>query len=145
MKKQGLGTVFLFLAVICGVAGMILYYINATAKYYDDFQITVIMWEIAGILVVIVNAFCERKWEYMKWTSLLYPLAGVLFAVTAVMFIGERVESAAIILGSNLESGNTLAKILLYQAFAGIGCFLAGMLLVGVAAFFNQERAAVKE
>lgn len=145
MKKQGLGTVFLLLAVICGAAGIILYYINATGKYYDDFQTTVVMWGLAGILAVAVNAFCERKWGDMQWTSLLYPLAGVVFAVAAITFIGGRVESAAIILGSNLESGNALAKTSLYQAFSGIGCFLAGMLFVGIAAFFNQEREAAKE
>ena len=66
-------------------------------------------------------------------------LAAVLLAWTAVTFLGNRVESAAIILGSELEAGNALAKKSIFMAFAGVGCFVLGMIFTGVAGFFEQS------
>ena len=77
--------------------------------------------------------------------DIFYPVAAVLMAIAAVWFIGARVESAAIILGSELEAGNQIARNSLFLAFVGIGCYIAGMLLAGVAGFFNLQKQKTEQ
>ena len=60
--------------------------------------------------------------------------------LAAVTFVSYRVESAGIILGSDLEAGNAKAMGSLMQAFAGIGCFLAASVFTGVSAFFRPVK-----
>lgn len=141
MKKQGLlGTVFLALAVILALAGIVIYWINTHGGYYSDFAPEIVVCGAAGIAVLIVLKVLAVKIGEKQWMDFLYILAAVLLSWTAVSFLGDRVESAAIILGSNLEAGNTLAKQSLFTAFAGVGCFVLGMILTGVSGFFTQQK-----
>lgn len=140
MKKQRLGTVFLVLAGILALAGTIIYWINTHGGYYSDFQVNTILYAIAGIVILIVLESLNKITGEYQWMDILYILAAVLFSWAAVSFLGARVESAAVILGSSLEEGNVLAKQSLFMAFGGIGCFILGMLLTGVAGFFDQKK-----
>ena len=140
LKRIGAGTVLLIFSILCTVAGLIIYGINATGDYYGDFNTNVIMAGAAGMLVVLLLLIAGRSQK--MWTDFFYPLAGIIFTVAAVLFLSTRVESAAIILGSDLEAGNPLARLSLFQAFAGIGCFMAAMLLTGISGFFDQVKEA---
>lgn len=140
MKKQGLGTVFSVLAVVLALAGIVIYWMNTHGGYYSDFTPSIIGYAAAGIVVLIgLKVLAEVKGE-RQWMDILYILASVLLAWAAVSFLGDRVESAAVILGSDLEEGNVLARQSLFMAFAGTGCFILGMLLTGAAGFFSQQK-----
>lgn len=141
MKKQGLlGTVFWTLAVILALAGIVVYWLNTHGGYYSDFAPGIAVCGAAGAAVLIVLKVLAVKTGEKQWMDILYILAAVLLSWAAVSFLGDRVESAAIILGSSLEAGNVLAKQSLFTAFAGVGCFVLGMILTGVAGFFTQQK-----
>lgn len=140
MKKQGLGTLFLVLAIVLSVAGVVLYWINTHGGYYSDFTGNIIVCAVLGIVVLVVIKVLAVVRGEKQWMDILYILAAVLLSWTAVSFLGDRVESAAIILGSSLEAGNALAKQSLFTAFAGVGCFILGMIMTGVAGFFSQQK-----
>lgn len=145
MKKQGLGTVFVILSVLAALAGTVIYYINATGTYYGDFGVKIVAVSVSGIVVLIALKVLAAKNGEKQWMDIFYPVAAVLMAIAAVWFIGARVESAAIILGSELEAGNQIARNSLFLAFVGIGCYIAGMLLAGVAGFFNLQKQKTEQ
>lgn len=145
MKKQSVGTIFLLLAVLVSVIGIVIYWINAHGAYYNDFTPGVLMYAGFGVAVLLVLKLLAAKQGEKTWMDVLYLLAAILLAWAAVDFLGDRVESAAIILGSQLEAGNALALQSLLASFAGTGCFVLGMILTGVAGFFDQQKVPTDE
>lgn len=144
MKKQGLGTIFLVLAVILSLAGIVLYWMNTHGGYYNDFAVEIVVYAVLGIAVLIAIKVLTVFLGEKQWMDILYIVAAILLSWTAVSFLGDRVESAAIILGSSLEAGNALAKQSLFMSFASVGCFILGMLMTGVAGFFSQQKNITK-
>ena len=145
MKKQGLGTVFLVISILFAVAGSIIYWVNTHGGYYKDFKLEIIVYAVLGIIVLVILKILTTIKGEKQGVDILYILAAVLLAWAGIKFLGNRVESAAIILGSELEAGNRLAKQSLFQAFAGAGCFFLGMLMTGVTGFFEQQRAKIED
>ncbi len=137
--KLTLGNLFTILSVIVGIVGIVIYGINASGSYYHDFGMTVPL--IAGLALAIeVIALVLTKTRDEKYAfDILYVAAGVILMIAVVQFTGARVESAGIILGSDLEGGNALASASLYQAFAGIGCMVGAIVLEGISGFFKQN------
>lgn len=141
MKKQIVGTIFLLLAVLLSVAGMVIYWVNAHGEYYNDFTPSVMLYAAFGVVALLAWKVLSVTLGEKRWMDVLYLLAAILLAWAAVDFLGDRVESAAIILGSQLEAGNALAQQSLFTSFAGIGCFILGMILTGVSSFFQTTEA----
>lgn len=139
-KSVTLGNIFSVLSILTIVAGIVIYVINATGAYYHDFSMTVPV--IAGIAIVleIICLVLTKKKDEQYWIDVFYLLTGIVVMIAAVVYVGARVESAGIILGSALEAGNAAAYSSLYQAFAGIGCFVVAMLFEGVSGFLKQNR-----
>lgn len=140
MKKQGLGTVFWTVAVILALAGIVIYWINTHGGYYSDFSPKVVVLALLGVMVLVFLKVLAVTVGEKQWMDSLYILAAIFLSCAAVSFLGDRVESAAVILGSSPEEGNILAKQSLFASFAGVGCFVLGMILTGVAGFFNQQK-----
>ena len=139
MKKRIAGNIMFALAILFAVAGIVLYWMNTHGGYYSDFTIQIVILAVLAIVVMAAIKVLSARIGEKKWIDLLYVLAAVLLAWTAVTFLGNRVESAAIILGSELEAGNALAKKFIFMAFASVGCFVLGMIFTGVAGFFEQS------
>ena len=137
MKKQSIGNIMLLLALVFAAAGTVIYCINTHGGYYHDFTPMIVVLAVVSMVVLIVLKVLSAKLGDRQWLDLFYVLGAVLYSLTAVKFIASRVESAGIILGSDLEAGNALASQSLYMAFVGIGCFVIGMILIGVAGFFD--------
>ena len=140
MKKFTLGNIFTCLSVLAAVVGLILYAVNASGSYYHDFGVKVPLVIVAGIIVEIAGLLLIKKFDEKYVFDIFFIAAGALIMLAVVFFAAARVESAGIILGSSLEAGNDLAYSSLYQAFAGIGCLVAAMLLEGVAGFMKQNK-----
>ncbi len=140
MKKKGLGIVFMAIASLFAIAGCVIYWINTHGAYYKDFNPTIILLAVLGIFAIIVLNIWSIAREEQIWMDLFYILAAVLFAYAGVSLLGDRVESAAIILGSDLEAGNKIALQSLYMSFVGVGCFIFGMIMTGVAGFFDKQK-----
>lgn len=141
MKKQIVGTIFLLLAVLLSVAGIVIYWVNAHGEYYNDFTPSVMLYAGFGVVALLAWKVLSVTLGEKRWMDVLYLVAAILLAWAAVDFLGDRVESAAIILGSQLEAGNALAQQSLFTSFAGIGCFILGMILTGVSSFFQTTEA----
>ena len=104
-----------------------------------DLNYRVVLASGTAIVLIVIQQVLYHKLGDQLWLGVLYPAVSVLLAVAAVIFIGARVESAAMILASELEAGNAAASSALLQSFIGIGCFIAGILAVGIAGCFRQE------
>lgn len=141
MKKQIVGTTLLLLAVLLSVAGIVIYWVNAHGEYYNDFTPSVMLFAGLGAAALLVWKILSATLGEKRWMDVLYPLAAILLAWAAIDFLGDRVESAAIILGSQLEAGNALAQQSLFTSFAGVACFILGMILTGVSSFFQATEA----
>ena len=138
--KSGTGTIFLILTIALAAAGMILYGLNSSGSYYHDFKMPVILLGILGIGIILVFIVLSRRRGEKNWMDIFYPAAGIVLMLGAIIFVSYRVESAGIILGSDLEAGNAKAMNSLIQAFVGIGCFIVASILSGVAAFFSPVK-----
>lgn len=138
-KSITLGNVFSVLSILTSVVGIVIYVVNATGSYYHDFSMTVPIIATIAIALEIACMVLTKKKDELFWIDLFYPLAGIVVMIAAVVFIAARVESAGIILGSALEAGNAVAFNSLYQAFAGIGCFVVAMLFDGTSGFLKQR------
>lgn len=138
--KSGVGTIFLIITIVLAAAGMILYGINAKGSYYHDFKMTVILLGILGIGIIVVFMIMTHMKGEKNWMDIFYPAAGIVLMLAAIIFVSYRVESAGIILGSDLEAGNANAMNSLIQSFVGIGCFIAASILSGVSAFFRPVK-----
>ena len=140
MKKFTVGNIFTALSVILAIAGLIIYSVNASGSYYHDFSARVPLIAVVGIVVEIVGLFLMKKFDERYAFDVFFVVSGVVLMIAAMFFIAARVESAGIILGSSLEAGNDVAYSSLYQAFAGIGCFVIAMLLEGIAGLMKQNK-----
>ena len=140
MKKFTVGNVFTALSVIVAIAGLIIYSVNANGSYYHDFSVRVPLVAAIGIVVEVVGLVLIKKFDERYVFDVFFVGSGIVLMVAAMFFIAARVESAGIILGSSLEAGNDVAYSSLYQAFAGIGCFIVAMLLEGIAGLMKQNK-----
>lgn len=142
MKKLATGNLVFALAAICTLAATVIYYVNASGSYYHDFNTTTLAIGILCLAAEIIGLILIRRTGEQQWTDLVYPVCTCLLGYEAIRYLGARVESAGIILGSELEDGNAAASAALNLSFTGIGLFVAAMLLVGIAGFFRQTRDA---
>lgn len=143
-KKNACGLVLRVLAVCLTVAGLVIYVMNANGSYYGDFSMQIPMLSAACLAVeaAIIGLYVTRKDSVV--IDLLFPVVCVLLACVVVSYVGVRVESAGMILGSDLESGNAEAMPALMQAFTSIGCYLVAMVVAGVSGAFAPAKAAAK-
>ncbi len=141
-KKLTAGNIFSIISMIAGVAGIIIYCINAFGSYYHDFGMQVPTVIAVAIVIELAAFFLTKKNDEKYVYDILYVVSGIVFMVAVIIFLGDRVESAGIILGSDLEAGNALASNSLYQSFAGIGCLIAAMILEGISGFMKQNPEA---
>lgn len=138
--KSGVGTIFLAITIVLTVAGMILYGINAKGSYYHDFKMTVILLGTLGIGIIVAFIVLTHIKGEKNWMDIFYPAAGIVLMLAAIVFVSYRVESAGIILGSDLEAGNANAMNSLIQSFVGVGCFIAASIFSGISAFFRPVK-----
>lgn len=137
MKRQIAANVVFVLALVAAVAGIVIYWINTHGGYYSDFTASIVAIAVAGIVVLLAIKALDNGGK--RWVDILYPAAGVLLTIAAVRFLADRVESAAIILASDLEAGNALARPSIYTAFAGVICLVLAMILTGVYGMLNGK------
>lgn len=138
VMKSGAGTLFTLLALLLAGAGTGLYIINASGSYYHDFQTTVVILGSLGMALMLVLLLLTHLKGERVWMDGFYPAAAMIFAAAAIVFVSHRVESAGIILGSDLEAGNAAAMAALMQSFLGSGCLLGAALMTGISSFFRQ-------
>lgn len=144
MKKITIGNVFYLIAAICTLIGSVIYYQNANGTYYHDFKWSTMLLGLGCLAAEIIGFICIQISKEKRWTDVIYPICTVLLGFEAVTFIGARVESAGIILGSDLEAGNALASQSLTMAFVGIGFFAGALLILGIAGCMRQTKTALQ-
>ncbi len=139
LKKQ---TKRFYIAVgvfVVTLISLLLYVSNSTGAYYNDLSNEVVIYSVL-VLVLLVGYTATLN---LKVPSLV--LDGIL--VAAVVFLsliitttmGLRVESIAIIMFSDLESGNTVAQQALNQFFVLWILYLISLAAIIVLNFFKHQ------
>ena len=138
LKKQSAGFFLSIAAIMISLIALLIYIINGLNAYYNDFNFKIVMLTIPAILIEIFIILLEHAFGEKRWLDVFHLIPPVLLAIAVVAFISVRVESAGIILGSELEKGNMVARQSLTQAFIGIGLYLAAMITSFTKSFYAQ-------
>jgi membrane-associated HD superfamily phosphohydrolase len=138
LENQKAGFYISIATIILALIAMSIYVANGNTTYYNDFNSRVVILTVIAIAVEIVLMAVSRIVGEKQWLDIAYIVVPVLLAITAMFFISYRVESAGIILGSDLEKGNITANNALNQAFMGIGFYFLAMISAIVRSFFSQ-------
>lgn len=140
MKKLGLGFYFSIVTVVLSVAALILYVANVNDTYYSDMNPVILGITIGAVACGVLSLVLSRIQKISILADLTLVATPVLLVMAVCMFISARAYSMAIILGSDLEKGNTHAWNALTQSFIGMAVFAAAILLAIVTAFMKQTR-----
>lgn len=146
MKKQGVSFYITLISVILAVAGLVVYNLDAQLAYYAEFANQTIIYLTIGAIVagVVAILFAQFKASEKGVLKVIVDIARVALSVllvTALMlYLNDRVYHFAIVLGSDLEKGNTAAFDAVYHSIAGIVVYAVGF----VAALFASFGKIVK-
>lgn len=124
------------------------YYLPGTVTYLSrsDWEgtwpktYTGMLLSAVAVAIEIVHLVLTILMGEKRWLDILHIVPPVLLGYTMVGFLSARVASAGLILGSSLEAGNVTAHNALYQAFLGIGLYLAAIILSIVRSFMTQVK-----
>ncbi len=137
-KKQSVGFFFSITTIIIALLALLIYIKNGNNAYYNDFDFKVVILTVIAIAVEIALIISVRTIGERRWLDIIYLIVPILLGISAIIFISFRVESAGIILGSELEKGNAAASKALSQAFIGIGLYFLAMITSLIKSFFRQ-------
>lgn len=149
-KKQGAGFYFSVLSVLVGIAAVILYVVNSGHSYFDTGTLNslIVFLSVLAIgleVVVIVGSEFKRANKIDDIVIDVLIIAVIALMTLAFMFfVNDRVYSIAIVLGSDLEAGNTSATEAIYQAIVGFVLYAVSIIFGIVAAFFNIRKPVQK-
>jgi hypothetical protein len=138
LKKQSTGFFFSIVTIIVALIALLVYVKNGFNPYYNDFNSKIVILTIVAIVAEIIFIVLVETIGEKRWLDIMYLIPPILLGISAVAFISIRVESAGIILGSELEKGNALASNALLQAFIGIGLYLVAMITSFIKSFHSQ-------
>jgi membrane-associated HD superfamily phosphohydrolase len=138
LKNQKAGFYTSVATMILAMIAMFIYIANGNTAYYNDFNSRVVILTVIAIAVEIALIVVARTVGEKQWLDIAYVIVPVLLGICAMTFISYRIESAGIILGSDLENGNTAAINALNQAFMGIALYILAMISKLVGSFFGQ-------
>jgi chromate transport protein ChrA len=140
LKKLSAGFYFSLATIVIALIALFVYVRNGNGAYYNDFSAKIVILTVAAIVAEIVLIISARLIGERRWLDVVYLIAPILLGLSAVAFISIRVESAGIILGSDLEKGNVAASNALSQAFIGTGLYLVAMTTGVTRSFLGQQK-----
>lgn len=132
--RQSFGFYAACLALILLLIGTILFSVNGTNEYYDDFSSVIPVLGVISVLLIAGILIASQKIHSVH-LGLIWIAVIVLATVVLMITLDRRVESMAYILGSDLEKDNPLAAPALMQYFIGMGIYLSGLVAAVVAGF----------
>ncbi len=141
LKKQSSGFYFSIATIIIALIALLIYSLNGNSTYYNDYNSSIFNYTVIAIAVEIVFIVLVQTIGEKRWLDILYLVPPILFCISAIAFISMRVQSAGIILGSELEKGNVTASNALTQAFIGIGLYFLAM----ITSFIKSFKAQLKQ
>lgn len=142
VQKRSIGFYVSIVAAVVAVAAAVVYYLNGNNAYYHDFNTQIMLLSAVAVAIEIVHLVLTILMGEKRWLDILHIVPPVLLGYTMVGFLSARVASAGLILGSSLEAGNVTAHNALYQAFLGIGLYLAAIILSVARSFMAQVKEA---
>ena len=144
-SKQGNGSFLALATALLALVALIIYSLNAATQYYNDVNAQVVVMTVLAILFSAAAAILP-KFAFAH-NTLVKIAVDIMFVMSAVMliwsfmiFIGDRVESLAYVLGSDLESDNVAAQRGVRQAIAGFVVYFVAWLAVVAGAFSGLKR-----
>ncbi|MBW6471772.1 MAG: hypothetical protein K0B14_01505 [Anaerolineaceae bacterium] len=137
-KNQSTGFYLSIASIIIALIALLIYTLNGKSTYYNDYNSTILNYTLIAVGVEIVFLVLVLTIGEKRWLDIFYVVPPILFGIAAVTFISFRVQSAGIILGSELEKGNVAASNALMQAFIGIGLYFLAMITSFVKSFKAQ-------
>lgn len=139
ISKQSIGFYIGVVAALLMLIGTIMLANNCNMPYYKDYNAIV---PLLGSLAVIVAVAILVLKQFVKIPHLeaLWIVVILLIGMALMIMISMRVESAAIILGSELEAGNELAQSAMSNFIAGAIITIVSIVAAIVASFFDVTK-----
>ncbi len=138
-KRQSIGFYVGAGAMIMLLVATIMLSANSKMEYYNDFSagplVLGLVALIVGIAILVVNQFVK-----IPHFNALWIVCVVLAAVAFMLVLANRVESMAIILGSDLEKDNALAQAAMSNFIATMVINIIAIVAIVVASFFKVTK-----
>lgn len=142
LKKLRAGFFISMAAVVLAVIALFIYIANGNNAYYNDLNSVVVTITIITIIVEIILIIVTSIVGEKHFLDIFYVVVPALLGIAVLLFISSRVQSAGIILGSDLEKGNLIASKALNQAFKGVIFYFLAMIASMIGSFLRQSEAA---
>lgn len=148
IKNQGVSFILNAFLSILIIVSIILYSINKSLPYFTEATVSgpIIWFLVVSLLIVLANigvGFTNLKDNKIVSVGMNVALVLVSFFLigAAMYFISDRVYYYGITLGSDLESGNPVAKSSCNGAIVATAFMLVSGLLSVVSNFFGKKEA----
>ena len=148
IKNQGVSFILNAILSILIIVSIILYAVNKSLPYFTEATVSgpIIWFLVISLLIVLANIgirFTALKDNRIVNIVLNVLLVAVSFFMigAAMYFISDRVYYYGIALGSDLESGNPVARSSCINAIVATAFMLVTGILSVVSNFFGRKEA----
>ena len=148
IKNQGVSFILNAILSILIIVSIILYSVNKSLPYFTEATVSgpIIWFLVISLLIILANIgirFTALKDNRIVNVVLNVLLVAVSFFMigAAMYFISDRVYYYGITLGSDLESGNPVARSSCINAIVATAFMLVTGILSVVSNFFGRKEA----
>lgn len=148
IKNQGVSFILNAILSILIIVSIILYSVNKSLPYFTEATVSgpIIWFLVISLLIILANIgirFTALKDNRIVNVVLNVLLVAVSFFMigAAMYFISDRVYYYGIALGSDLESGNPVARSSCINAIVATAFMLVTGILSVVSNFFGRKEA----
>lgn len=148
IKNQGVSFILNAILSILIIVSIILYSVNKSLPYFTEATVSgpIIWFLVISLLIILANigigftALKDNRIVNIVLNVLLVAVSFFMIAA-AMYFISDRVYYYGIALGSDLESGNPVARSSCINAIVATAFMLVTGILSVVSNFFGRKEA----
>lgn len=141
LSERGVEPLFLFLAAVLGIVGLVLFLMGFSTGYYTFGEMNsgyVLLLLTASIVVEFIGAVFKGKGKKQLWT-LLFSYCGIaLLTGAAFLLIGDRVEGIGNCIVTDFDSGHG-GEEAIYCSVAASVAMLFGVVLNIIGCFSKKS------
>lgn len=116
--------------------GLVVYVIcSAVMTYYSDCSAVIITASVCAVAIIVALAVLSKKGTAPTWITVLLIPVSCLLVFAMVSIIGDRIDSFAWLVMSDLERMNIDGYRALYTSIGAVCCYVLALIVNSVNAF----------